>query len=318
MVKKTALIFGATGQDGSYLSKLLVSKGYMVLGVSRDVTKSNLTNLEKLGLKNKINLISLEIQSFQSVFTLLKKSLPDEIYYLAGQSSVGLSFEQPAEALSSNLFGIINILESCRLIDKEIRVYCAGSSEIYGDTRGLAATEETPFHPQSPYAVAKASAFWLVDNYRESYKNLFVCSGIMFNHESPLRPKSFVTQKIITTAHRIANGSDEVLQLGRLDISRDWGWAPEYVEAMWLMLQNKSPEDFVIASGETNTLEVFVMEAFNQLGLNWNNHVTIDEALFRPTDIKVSIANPTKAIEKLNWKAKYKMREVIEMMLKPF
>ena len=316
MIKKTALIFGITGQDGSYLSRLLISKGYMVWGVSRDAKKSSLVNLEKLGVKNKIKLASLAPKNFSNVLTLLKKSLPDEVYYLAGQSSVGLSFEQPTEALSSNLFGIINILESCRLIDKEIRVYYAGSSESFGDTKGLAATEETPFHPQSPYAVAKASAFWLVDNYRESY-NLFICSGILFNHESPLRAKSFVTQKIITTAHRIANGSDETLELGRLDISRDWGWAPEYVEAMWLMLQNNTPEDFVIATGETNTLEVFVVEVFNQLGLNWNSHVKIDKGLFRPTDIKFSIANPTKASQKLNWKAKYKMREVIEMMLKP-
>ena len=316
MNKKTALIFGVSGQDGSYLSILLLSKGYIVWGASRDAENSSLVNLVKLGLKEKIKLVSLDIQDFQSIFNLLEKSLPDEIYYLAGQSSVGLSFEKPTEALSSNLFGIINILESCRLINKDIRIYFAGSSECFGDTKGIAATEKTPFHPQSPYAVAKASAFWLVDNYRESYKNLFICSGIMFNHESPIRPKHFVTQKIITTAHRIANGSDEVLELGRLDISRDWGWAPEYVEAMWLMLQKNNPEDFVIASGETNTLETFVTEVFNQLGLKWNNYVKINEELFRPTDIKVSIANPTKAIDKLNWKAKYRMREVIEMMIK--
>jgi GDPmannose 4,6-dehydratase len=295
----------------------LISKGYIVWGTTRDVKTSSFVNLEKLEVKDKIKLVSLTPHNFQNVLTLLQKSSPDEVYYLAGQSSVGLSFEQPTEALNSNVLGIINILESCRLIDKQIRVYYAGSSECFGDTNGVAATEKTPFHPQSPYAVAKASAFWLVNNYRESYSDLFICCGILFNHESPLRPINFVTQKIITTANRIANGSDEILELGRLDISRDWGWAPEYVEAMWLMLQNNVPEDFIIASGETNTLEAFVIEVFNQLDLNWTNHVKINEGLLRPTDIKVSIANPAKAIRKLNWKAQYKMREVIEMMLKP-
>jgi GDPmannose 4,6-dehydratase len=316
-MNKTALIFGVCGQDGSYLSRLLISKGYIVWGTTRDVKTSSFVNLEKLEVKDKIKLVSLTPHNFQNVLTLLQKSSPDEVYYLAGQSSVGLSFEQPTEALNSNVLGIINILESCRLIDKQIRVYYAGSSECFGDTNGVAATEKTPFHPQSPYAVAKASAFWLVNNYRESYSDLFICCGILFNHESPLRPINFVTQKIITTANRIANGSDEILELGRLDISRDWGWAPEYVEAMWLMLQNNVPEDFIIASGETNTLEAFVIEVFNQLDLNWTNHVKINEGLLRPTDIKVSIANPAKAIRKLNWKAQYKMREVIEMMLKP-
>lgn len=316
-MNKTALIFGVCGQDGSYLSRLLISKGYTVWGTTRDVKTSSFVNLEKLEVKDKIKLVSLTPHNFQNVLTLLQKSSPDEVYYLAGQSSVGLSFEQPTEALNSNVLGIINILESCRLIDKQIRVYYAGSSECFGDTNGVAATENTPFHPQSPYAVAKASAFWLVNNYRESYSDLFICCGILFNHESPLRPINFVTQKIITTANRIANGSDEILELGRLDISRDWGWAPEYVEAMWLMLQNNVPEDFIIASGETNTLEAFVIEVFNQLDLNWTNHVKINEGLLRPTDIKVSIANPAKAIRKLNWKAQYKMREVIEMMLKP-
>ena len=317
MINKTALIFGVCGQDGSYLSRLLISKGYIVWGTTRDVKASSLVNLEKLEVKDKIKLVSLMPHNYQNVLTLLQKSSPDEVYYLAGQSSVGLSFEQPTEALNSNVLGIINILESCRLIDKQIRVYYAGSSECFGDTKGVAATENTPFHPQSPYAVAKASAFWLVNNYRESYDNLFICCGILFNHESPLRKINFVTQKIITTAYRIANGSDEILELGRLDISRDWGWAPEYVEAMWLMLQNNVPEDFIIASGETNTLEVFTIEVFNQLGLDWTNHVKINEGLLRPTDIKVSIANPAKAMQKLNWKAQYKMREVIEMMLKP-
>ncbi len=313
-MNKTALIFGISGQDGSYLANFLLSKDYKVYGSSRDKENSNFNNLEKLGIKNKIQFVTTAVEDFSNVSNIIKEFLPDEIYYLAGQSSVALSFTKPAETLNSNILGILNVLEACRLMDKEIRVYYAGSSECFGDARGIAATEKTPFHPQSPYAVAKASAFWLVNNYRAAY-NLFVCVGILFNHESPLRPKSFVTQKIVSTAHRIANGSDEKLELGRLDISRDWGWAPEYVEVMWLMLQQESSEDFVIATGETHSLEEFVEEVFNQLGLNWQNHVSINNALMRPTDITFNKADPSKAMQKLNWKAKYKMREVVQMMI---
>lgn len=315
-MNKTSLIFGISGQDGSYLANFLLSKDYKVYGSSRDEENSNFNNLEKLGIKNKIQFVTSAVEDFSNVSNIIKESLPDEIYYLAGQSSVALSFEKPAETLNSNILGILNVLEACRLMDKEIRIYYAGSSECFGDTRGLAATEKTPFHPQSPYAVAKTSAFWLVNNYRAAY-NLFICTGILFNHESPLRPKSFVTQKIVLTAHRIANGSDEKLELGRLDISRDWGWAPEYVEAMWLMLQKKSSEDFVIATGQTHSLEEFVEEVFTQLGLNWQNHVEINNTLMRPTDIAISKADPSKAMQKLNWKAKYKMREVVQMMIEP-
>jgi len=315
-MNKTSLIFGISGQDGSYLANFLLSKDYKVYGSSRDEENSNFNNLEKLGIKNKIQFVTSAVEDFSNVSNIIKESLPDEIYYLAGQSSVALSFNKPAETLNSNILGILNVLEACRLMDKEIRIYYAGSSECFGDTRGLAATEKTPFHPQSPYAVAKTSAFWLVNNYRTAY-NLFICTGILFNHESPLRPKSFVTQKIVLTAHRIANGSDEKLELGRLDISRDWGWAPEYVEAMWLMLQKKSSEDFVIATGQTHSLEEFVEEVFTQLGLNWQNHVEINNALMRPTDIAISKADPSKAMQKLDWKAKYKMREVVQMMIEP-
>ena len=315
-MNKTSLIFGISGQDGSYLANFLLSKDYKVYGSSRDEENSNFNNLEKLGIKNKIQFVTSAVEDFSNVSNIIKESLPDEIYYLAGQSSVALSFNKPAETLNSNILGILNVLEACRLMDKEIRIYYAGSSECFGDTRGLAATEKTPFHPQSPYAVAKTSAFWLVNNYRTAY-NLFICTGILFNHESPLRPKSFVTQKIVLTAHRISNGSDEKLELGRLDISRDWGWAPEYVEAMWLMLQKKSSEDFVIATGQTHSLEEFVEEVFTQLGLNWQNHVEINNTLMRPTDIAISKADPSKAMQKLNWQAKYKMREVVQMMIEP-
>jgi len=315
MINKKAMIFGVSGQDGSYLAQLLLGKRYEVWGTSRNTNKSRLINLKKLGIDKKINLVSFQNDDFQKLSNLISELLPDEIYYLAGQSSVGLSFLEPKETITSNVLGILNVLEVCRVISKEIRVYYAGSSECFGDTSGIAATEDTTFHPQSPYAVSKTAAFWLVDNYRNAY-DLFICYGILFNHESTLRSEQFVTQKIISTARRISEGSNEKLELGRLDISRDWGWAPEYVEAMWLMLQNSKPEDFVIATGETNTLEVFVEEVFSQLGFDWKNHVEINKELIRPSEIIISKANPSKALKKLQWKAKYKMADVVQMLLK--
>ncbi|MEH6639981.1 MAG: GDP-mannose 4,6-dehydratase [Porticoccaceae bacterium] len=314
MNKKSALICGISGQDGSYLARLLIEKNYEVWGTSRDAQGSSFSNLVRLGINEKVNCISMVPEDFRSVLVALRKSQPDELYYLAGQSSVGLSFEQPAETIQSIALGTLNVLEACRMMDKGVRVYQAGSSECFGDTEGRAATELTPFRPRSPYAVAKSSAFWLVDNYREAY-NLFVCTGILFNHESLFRPSRFVTQKIISTAKRIANGSDEKLILGRLDISRDWGWAPEYVEAMWLMLQQPQPEDFVIATGELNSLEAFVETAFGHVNLNWKQHVVHDDKFTRPTELMTSFGDPSKAGKALNWQARYKMRDVIKMMM---
>lgn len=315
MISKRALICGVTGQDGGYLAEFLLGKGYEVYGTSRDAQGSSFVNLKKLGIKQNVKKLSMVPEDFRSVYVSLCKSKPDEVYYLAGQSSVGLSFEQPAETIQSITLGVLNILEACRMMEKEIRVYHAGSSECFGDIGSEAANELTPFHPRSPYAVAKASAFWLVDNYREAY-NLFACTGILFNHESHLRPTRFVTQKIISTAKRISNGSSEKLVLGRLDISRDWGWAPEYVEAMWLMLQQEQPEDFVIATGELNSLESFVAAVFSQLDLNWKDHVEQNQEFMRPTDLIASVGNANKAKQILGWEAKYKMQEVVRMMVK--
>ena len=283
-MNKTALICGISGQDGGYLAQLLLSKNYKVWGTSRDAEGSTFENLKTLGIKDDINVISMVPEDFRSVFMAIKHSNPDEVYYLAGQSSVGLSFEQPAETIQSAVIGTLNMLEAIRMADKEIRLYHAGSSECFGDTQGHPANEQTPFNPRSPYAVAKASAYWLVNNYREAY-HLYACTGILFNHESHLRPARFVTQKIISTAKRIAAGSAEKLTLGRMDISRDWGWAPEYVDAMWRMLQLDKPEDFVIATGESLTLEEFVAHTFKVLGLDWREHVIQDQAFFRPADI---------------------------------
>ena len=253
-------------------------------------------------------------EDLQSVLSAHRQCNPDEVYFLSAQTSVGLSFELPAETVQSITLGTLNILEACRTAEKPFRLFHAGSSECFGDTGGLAANEQTPFQPRSPYAVAKAAAIWLVDNYRDNY-GVFACSGILFNHESTLRPQKFVTQKIITAVKDISAGKSDRLLLGNIDISRDWGWAPEYVEAMWLMLQQRTPENFIIATGETNSLERFVNLAFNQVGLDWKNHVEFTEAFGRPSDIQISRADPSKATKKLGWTAKYKMQDVIAEML---
>jgi GDPmannose 4,6-dehydratase len=312
MVKK-ALICGISGQDGAYLSRLLLKKGYEVHGTARDAQVTTFPNLVKLGIKEHIACHSMALNDFRSVLQILAKVQPDEIYNLAGQSSVGLSFEQPVETLESISVGALNLLEAIRFLSQPVKLYNAGSSECFGNTGGQPADETMPFRPRSPYAVAKATAFWEVANYREAY-SLFACTGILFNHESPLRPERFVTQKIISAARRIAEGSGDKLHLGNISIARDWGWAPEYVEAMWLMLQQPEPDDYVIATGETNTLESFVKEAFSAFGLDWSEHVISDPSLLRPSEIMTSRGNPEKAFNVLGWKADHTMRDVVRMM----
>ncbi len=314
MSKKKALICGISGQDGAYLARLLLKKGYEVYGTSRDAQVSSFRGLASLGIRDRVALESMAINDFRSVLQTLSKVAPDEVYNLAGQSSVGLSFQQPVETLESVSVGVLNLLEAIRFIGLPIRLYNAGSSECFGDTRGAPADETTPFHPRSPYAVAKATAFWELANYREAY-GLFALTGILFNHESPLRPTRFVTKKIVTAACRIASGSKEKLCLGNISIERDWGWAPEYVEAMWLMLQQERPDDFVIATGETHPLAEFVAEAFNCVGLDWHDHVITDPSLYRPTEISIGRGNPAKAGKVLGWKARYVMRDVVRMMI---
>ena len=311
--KKKALICGISGQDGAYLAKLLLGKGYLVYGTSRDAQGSSFGNLKILEIKDQIIYLSMIPEDFRSVLVALRASDPDEIYYLAGQSSVGLSFDQPAETIQSFTLGTLNLLEGLRMLGGNVRFYNAGSSESFGDTKGEPANEITPFNPMSPYAVAKGSASWLVRNYRDAY-GLFACTGILFNHESTLRPERFVTQKIIQTVKRIAQGSSEKLTLGRMDISRDWGWAPEYVEAMWLMLQKDKPSDYVIATGCTISLEEFVQTAFGLAALDWRPYLLQDSRLFRPNDLQVSRADPSKAFRELNWIASTKGIGVVEKM----
>lgn len=312
-MSKKALICGISGQDGAYLAKLLLEKGYEVHGTARDAQITIFPNLVQLGIREQITCHSMALNDFRSVLQVMAKVQPDEVYNLAGQSSVGLSFDQPVETLESISVGTLNLLEVIRFLARPVKLYNAGSSECFGNRVDGPAVESTPFQPRSPYAVAKATAFWEIANYREAY-NLFACTGILFNHESPLRPERFVTQKIIRTARRIAEGSKEKLSLGNMAIARDWGWAPEYVEAMWLIMQQEQPDDFVIATGETHTLEEFVEEAFNCVGLDWREYVIIDQSLFRPSEIILSRANPAKAAKKMGWQARYKMRDVIRMM----
>lgn len=311
---RTALVTGVSGQDGAYLAKLLLEKGYAVCGTSRDAHVASFTNLERLKIRENIRLESVALNDFRSVIQILFKVQPDEIYNLAGQSSVALSFDQPVETQDSIYLGTLNLLEAIRFTGKNIRLYNACSSECFGDLQDQAATEETPFRPRSPYAVAKAAAFWQVANYREAYR-IFACSGILFNHESPLRPERFVTKKITSAARRIARGELRELRLGNIEVQRDWGWAPEYVQAMYLMLQQNKPDDFVIATGNTKPLRDFVEVAFNQVGLDWRDHTVIDPSLFRPTDLSVGKANPAKAASQLGWKASFHMEDVARMMM---
>ncbi|MES9899853.1 MAG: GDP-mannose 4,6-dehydratase [Sedimenticola sp.] len=311
---KKALICGISGQDGAYIAQLLLSKGYEVYGSSRDAQMSGFLNLKRLGITERVHLLSMTLNDFRSVLQTLVTVEPDEVYNLAGQSSVGLSFQQPVETMESISISTLNLLEAIRFTGKPIRLYNAGSAECFGENDENPSTETSVFRPRSPYAVAKAAAFWQVANYREAY-GLFAASGILFNHESPLRPVRFVTRKIVSTACRIFAGSSEKLTLGNLAICRDWGWAPDYVEAMWLMLQQDQADDFVVATGETSSLEDFTSSVFECVGLNWRDYTTVDQSLFRPTDLSMSRANPAKAREILGWQAKYTMRELVPMMV---
>lgn len=313
-MRPVAIIFGVTGQDGALLARLLLEKGYEVWGGSRDARKADRQNLEKLGIAQQVRLITAQPADKDNIVAVIAQCRPREIYHLGAQSSVGRSFEIPGETVNGIVLGTLNVLEAVRMTAPQTRLFIAGSGECFGDTGEQPANEETPFRPASPYAVAKASAYWLTRTYRESY-GLFACTGVLFNHESTLRPEHFVTQKIVRGAQRIRDSGGGQLTLGRLDIWRDWGWAPEYVEAMWRMLQLPVAEDFIIATGESFTLRDFVAAAFAAAGLEWQAHVLESAALHRPSDILRSRANPDKARRLLGWEAKYGMRDVVRMML---
>jgi GDPmannose 4,6-dehydratase len=312
--RRIALIFGISGQDGAWLADLLLREGFEVHGTSRDKEISNFAGLRALGIIEKVTLHSAMLGDFRGVATTIDKVRPHHIYNLAAQSSVGLSFEQPVETIDSIMHGTINVMEAMRFLKLDAKLYNAASSECFGNTGLKPADETTEFRPRSPYAVGKAASFWAVANYREAY-SLFACSGILFNHESPFRSTRFVTQKIVRGAADIAEGKLDVLTLGALDLSRDWGWAPEYVDAMRRMLDLPEPEDFVIATGETHSLEEFVAASFACFDLDWREHVVISDAFRRPSDIVYSSGDPRKALEKLGWKATITMPRVVELLV---
>lgn len=314
MAERTALIVGITGQDGAYLAQLLLGKGYRVCGTSRDRDTANLANLKALGIADRVGLHSAVPTDFRTLLAAIGATEPQEVYNLAAQSSVALSFEQPVETIDAALNGMVNVLEAVRFLDPRIRVYNASSGECFGNMLEGRATEQTPFRPCSPYGVAKAAAHWLTANYREAY-GLFASSGVLFNHESPLRPARFVTQRIVRGVVDIAQGRAVKLRLGNLKVARDWGYAPEYVEAMWQMLQLDEPSDFIIATGQAATLESLVEQAFREVDLDWHGHVVVDETLFRPLDILRSVGNPQRARAVLGWEPQTSLPQLVKILV---
>ena len=310
---RKALICGISGQDGAYLSEFLLTKGYEVFGGSRDATTNNFGNLKRLNIFNQVQLVSINLTDFRSTLQNINKIRPDEIYNLSGQSSVGLSFEQPIETFESICIGTLNILEAIRFCDTSIKFYNAGSSECFGNSPDEMCDENTLFKPKSPYGIAKASAHWQVVNYREAY-NLFAVNGILFNHESPLRPERFVTQKVIKAVAEIAAGKLKKLEVGNIDIVRDWGWAPDYVQAMWLMLQQEIPDDFVISTGKGHSLKEFIGMAFNCIHLDMEDYLNINQSLFRPTDLQCVVGNPQKAKKILGWSSNHELEWIVSKM----
>jgi GDPmannose 4,6-dehydratase len=312
-MSKTALIAGVTGQDGAYLAHHLLSLGYRVVGTSRDAQMADLSRLERLGISRDVEVVSLAPNDFRSVLKVVSTIQPQQIYNLAGQTSVGLSFEQPVECMESISVATLNLLEVIRYLGGGIRFFTAGSSECFGQTGDVPATEETPLRPRSPYAVAKASAYWQVATYREAY-GMYACTGILANHESPLRPKRFVTQKIIEGVRAIKAGQATRIQLGNLDIWRDWGWAPEYVVAMHQMLQAPTAKDYLIASGHTTSLREFVRLAFAAAGLEAEPYLISDATFLRPSDLKYSAMDPRLIEADLGWKARVTPAEIVQRM----
>lgn len=314
MSTKIALVVGANGQDGAYLSRYLISNGYKVIGTSRDASLCNKENLIKLNIDNDIELISLSPNDYRNVIDVITKVSPSHIYNLSGMTSVGLSYDLPFECINSILNATLNFLEALRFTGCKARYFNAASSECFGNIKNGFANENTIFSPKSPYGVSKSSAFWLVSSYRESY-GIFCCSGILGNHESPLRAKRFVTQKIISNAKLIYEGKLNKLVLGNIDIVRDWGWADEYVKAMHLILCAEKPKDYIISTGKSYTLSDFVKKTFDFLGLEVEKYLQIDENLIRPSDIKRSSLSSERIYNELGWKAEFDLKKIIKFMI---
>jgi GDPmannose 4,6-dehydratase len=314
MNSKTALITGITGQDGAYLAELLLRKGYKVIGAYRRASTVNTARLDAVGVAEDVELVSFDLMDYGNIRRVIEVVAPDEVYNLAAQSFVGVSFEQPVATGEVTGIGVVRLLEAIRDLNPGIRCYQASTSEMFGRVQAVPQDEKTPFYPRSPYAAAKLYAHWSTVNYREAY-NIHASSGILFNHESPLRGVEFVTRKVTRAAARIKYGLQSYLKLGNLDVKRDWGYAKEYVEAMWLMLQQCEPDDYVIATGESHSVQELVKATFEAVGLNWEDYVTTDPALLRPAEANFMLGNPSKAKEKLGWEAKTSFKELLSIMV---
>lgn len=312
-MKKTALITGITGQDGSYLAELLLSKGYDVYGLIRRLSTPNISRIEHI--LDKIELVEGDLTDQSSLDNAMRTALPDEVYNLAAQSFVATSWNQPVLTGDVSGLGVVRILESVRHQCKDAHVYQASTSEMFGKVQEVPQNENTRFYPRSPYGFAKVYGYWSCVNYRESY-GMHVSNGILFNHESPRRGIEFVTRKITDSVARIYHGLASELRLGNLDAKRDWGFAGDYVEAMWLMLQQGKPDDFVIATGETHSVREFVELAFSEAGLKWDKYVVMDPKFVRPAEVDLLIGDASKARNVLGWKPKVKFKELVKMMVK--
>jgi GDPmannose 4,6-dehydratase len=311
---KTALITGITGQDGVYLAELLLNKGYRVVGAERRASTRNRQRLDELNITEHIEFVDFDLADQGNITRALEKTAPDEVYNLAAQSFVALSFEQPIMTGDVTGIGVARLLESIRTVNPKIRFYQASTSEMFGKVQAVPQIETTPFYPRSPYGVAKLYGHWMTVNYRESY-NLYACSGILFNHESPLRGVEFVTRKITLAVARIKHGLQKELRLGNLDAKRDWGYAKEYVEGMYLMLQQDTPDDFVLATGETHTVQEFVELAFAAAELDWQKFVVLDPAFVRPAEVDLLLGDPSKAKRVLGWQPKTTFKELVNLMV---
>lgn len=307
-----ALITGITGQDGSYLAEFLLSKGYDVYGVVRRASTESFERINHI--KDKINLVQADLLDQLSIINVIEEARPDEVYNLAAQSFVPTSWDQPVLTGEFDALGVTKVLEAIRLVDKKIRFYQASSSEMFGKVLETPQTEKTPFYPRSPYGVAKVYGHWITINYRESY-NMHATSGILFNHESPRRGLEFVTRKITYGVAKIKLGLAENLALGNLDAKRDWGFAGDYIKAMWLMLQQDKPEDFVIATGSSHSVKDFVMAAFGAADLDWEKYVTQDPRFMRPAEVDFLVGDPSKAKNVLGWKPEYDFNGLVKLMV---
>jgi GDPmannose 4,6-dehydratase len=313
---KKALITGIGGQDGSYLAELLLSKGYEVHGIERRIAIEDPEHrcARILHIYDRLNLHAASMESYASVFNVIDRIKPDECYHLAAQSFVSYSFDDEFSTFNTNINGTLNVLSAIKERAPKCRFYFAGSSEMFGLVKEVPRNENTQFHPRSPYGISKVAGFDLTRNYREAY-GIFACSGILFNHESPRRGYEFVTRKITNAVAEIKLGLAGELRLGNLDAKRDWGFAGDYVEAMWLMLQQEKPDDYVVATGEEHSVREFVEQAFNYVGLNWEDYVIVDDRFYRPAEVHILKGDYSKANKILGWKPKVKFNELVEMMV---